>query len=70
MGRGILMALLATVAYAVVDALSKYQAREYPVAILGTLVVGDFPDALPLVGIAVMVAGGLLVASRRRQAGK
>ena len=27
-GRGILMALLATVAYATVDTLSKYQARE------------------------------------------
>jgi drug/metabolite transporter (DMT)-like permease len=34
-GRGILMALLATVAYAVVDALSKYQAREYPVLMIG-----------------------------------
>ncbi|MDR2112394.1 MAG: DMT family transporter [Candidatus Accumulibacter sp.] len=33
-GRGILMALLATVAYAVVDALSKYQAREYPVMMI------------------------------------
>ncbi|MDR1936068.1 MAG: DMT family transporter [Candidatus Accumulibacter sp.] len=33
-GRGIVMALLATVAYAVVDALSKYQAREYPVMMI------------------------------------
>lgn len=33
-GRGILMALLATVAYAVVDTLSKYQAREYPVGMI------------------------------------
>ena len=32
--RGILMALLATVAYAVVDTLSKYQAREYPVEMI------------------------------------
>jgi drug/metabolite transporter (DMT)-like permease len=33
-GRGILLALTATVAYAVVDALSKYQAREYPVEMI------------------------------------
>ena len=33
-GRGILMALLATVAYAVVDALSKYQALESPVGMI------------------------------------
>lgn len=33
-GRGIVMALLATVAYAVVDTLSKYQAREYPVGMI------------------------------------
>lgn len=33
-GRGILMALLATVAYATVDTLSKYQAREYPVGMI------------------------------------
>jgi len=33
-GRGILMALLATVAYAVVDTLSKYQARDYPVQMI------------------------------------
>lgn len=33
-GRGILMALLATVSYAVVDTLSKYQAREYPVMMI------------------------------------
>ena len=32
--RGILMALLATVAYAVVDTLSKYQARDYPVEMI------------------------------------
>jgi drug/metabolite transporter (DMT)-like permease len=41
------------------------------VAILGVLVFGDFPDALTLVGIAVVVAGGLLVAaSRRRRPGR
>jgi drug/metabolite transporter (DMT)-like permease len=33
-GRGILLALTATVTYAVVDALSKYQAREYPVEMI------------------------------------
>ena len=33
-GRGILMALLATIAYAVVDTLSKYQARDYPVEMI------------------------------------
>ncbi|WP_305075487.1 DMT family transporter [Propionivibrio sp.] len=33
-GRGILMALLATISYAVVDTLSKYQAREYPVGMI------------------------------------
>ena len=33
-GRGILMALLATVAYAVVDTLSKFQARDYPVEMI------------------------------------
>ena len=33
-GRGVLMALLATVAYAVVDTLSKYQARDYPVEMI------------------------------------
>jgi drug/metabolite transporter (DMT)-like permease len=37
------------------------------VAILGALVFGDFPDALTLVGIAVVVAGGLLVAASRRR---
>ena len=38
------------------------------VSILGVLVFGDFPDAVTLVGMAVVVAGGLLVAaSRRRQ---
>jgi drug/metabolite transporter (DMT)-like permease len=37
------------------------------VAILGILVFGDFPDALTLVGIAVVVAGGLLVAASRRR---
>lgn len=41
------------------------------VSILGVLVFGDFPDAVTLVGMAVVVAGGLLVAaSRRRQAGR
>lgn len=33
-GRGVVMALLATVAYAVVDTLSKYQARDYPVEMI------------------------------------
>lgn len=33
-GRGILMALLATISYAVVDTLSKYQARSYPVEMI------------------------------------
>ncbi|MBS1229309.1 MAG: rane protein [Proteobacteria bacterium] len=33
-GRGVLMALLATVAYALVDTLSKYQARDYPVEMI------------------------------------
>ena len=33
-GRGGVMALLATVAYAVVDTLSKYQARDYPVEMI------------------------------------
>jgi drug/metabolite transporter (DMT)-like permease len=37
------------------------------VAILGVLVFGDFPDALTLAGIAVVVAGGLLVAASRRR---
>jgi drug/metabolite transporter (DMT)-like permease len=37
------------------------------VAILGALVFGDFPDALTLAGIAVVVAGGLLVAASRRR---
>ena len=32
--RGILMAVLATISYAVVDTLSKYQAREYPVGMI------------------------------------
>jgi drug/metabolite transporter (DMT)-like permease len=37
--------------------------------ILGALVFGDFPDAVTLFGIAVVVTGGLLVAvSRHRQA--
>ena len=43
-GRGILMALLATVAYAVVDTLSKYQARDYPVEMIVWA-----RDAVPLV---------------------
>jgi drug/metabolite transporter (DMT)-like permease len=33
------------------------------VSILGVLVFGDFPDTLTLVGMAVVVAGGLLVAA-------
>jgi len=33
-GRGILMAVLATISYAVVDTLSKFQAREYPVGMI------------------------------------
>jgi drug/metabolite transporter (DMT)-like permease len=48
-GRGILMALLATVAYAVVDTLSKYQAREYPV---GMIVWARY--AVPLVMLALV----------------
>jgi drug/metabolite transporter (DMT)-like permease len=39
-------------------------------ALLGALVFGDFPDALTLVGMAVVVAGGLLVAASRRQGGR
>lgn len=38
------------------------------IAILGVLVFGDFPDAITLVGIAVVVAGGLLVVLSRRRA--
>jgi drug/metabolite transporter (DMT)-like permease len=37
------------------------------VAVLGALVFGDFPDALTLVGMAVVVAGGLLVTASRRR---
>jgi drug/metabolite transporter (DMT)-like permease len=33
-GRGIVMAILATIGYAVVDSLSKYQARDYPVTMI------------------------------------
>jgi drug/metabolite transporter (DMT)-like permease len=40
------------------------------VSILGVLVFGDFPDAVTLVGMAVVVAGGLLVAASRRHAGR
>lgn len=36
------------------------------VSLLGSLVFGDFPDALTLVGMAIVVAGGLLVAFSRR----
>ena len=36
------------------------------VSILGVVVFGDFPDAVTLVGMAVVVAGGLLVAASRR----
>ena len=37
------------------------------VSILGVLVFGDFPDAVTLVGMAVVVAGGLLVAASRHR---
>ena len=41
------------------------------VSILGALVFGDFPGAVTLIGMGVVVAGGLLVAvSRRRQGGQ
>jgi len=33
-GRGIVMAVVATIAYALVDTLSKYQARDYPVEMI------------------------------------
>jgi len=36
------------------------------VSILGVLVFGDFPDAVTLAGMAVVVAGGLLIAASRR----
>jgi drug/metabolite transporter (DMT)-like permease len=40
------------------------------VSILGMLVFGDVPDAITVVGMAVVVAGGLLVAISREAAGK
>ena len=40
------------------------------VSILGILVFGEFPDAITVVGMAVVVAGGLLVAGSRRAAAK
>lgn len=40
------------------------------VSILGVLVFGDFPDAVTLVGMGVVVAGGLLVAASRRRQGR
>ena len=40
------------------------------VSILGVLVFGDFPDAVTLIGMGVVVAGGLLVAGSRRRQGK
>jgi drug/metabolite transporter (DMT)-like permease len=36
------------------------------VGILGVLVFGEFPDAVTLIGMAVVVVGGLLVAASRR----
>ena len=36
------------------------------VSILGALVFGDFPDGLTLLGMAIVVAGGLLVVVSRR----
>ncbi len=40
------------------------------VSILGVLVFGDFPDAVTLIGMGVVVAGGLLVAASRRREGR
>ena len=40
------------------------------VSILGVLVFGDFPDAVTLIGMGVVVAGGLLVAGSRRRQGR
>lgn len=40
------------------------------VTLLGALVFGDFPDAVTLVGMAVVVAGGLLIAASRRGTAK
>ena len=40
------------------------------VSILGVLVFGDFPDAVTLIGMGVVVAGGLLVAASRRRQGR
>ena len=37
------------------------------VSILGMAVFGDFPDAITLLGIAIVVAGGLLVAASHRR---
>ena len=36
------------------------------VSILGTAVFGDFPDSVTLIGMAIVVAGGLLVAASHR----
>lgn len=40
------------------------------VSILGVLVFDDFPDAVTLIGMGVVVAGGLLVAAARRRQGR
>lgn len=40
------------------------------VSILGALVFGDFPGAVTLIGMGVVVAGGLLVAVSRRRQGR
>lgn len=40
------------------------------VSILGVLVFGDFPDAVTLIGMGVVVAGGLLVAASRHRQGR
>ena len=40
------------------------------VSILGVLVFGDFPDAVTLIGMGVVVAGGLLIAASRRRQGR
>jgi drug/metabolite transporter (DMT)-like permease len=40
------------------------------VSILGMLVFGDFPDGITLIGMAVVVAGGLLVATSRQGTSK
>jgi len=40
------------------------------VSILGVLVFGDFPDGITILGMAIVVAGGLLVVTSRRATSK